>query len=100
MCEITKQMIETFAQHFNIDLADGSQEPGVIGSLNTWAEGKGELDAALVNGNPVFTELVESYYKANGQEVPESVKIPLTPVEGAENSVVEEKLPESETANT
>jgi len=95
---ITRDMIEEFAKHYSIDLADGSQEPGVVGSLNTWAEGKGELDAKLVNGNPTFAPVVEAYFKANGQEVPESVKVPLTPVEGEAKEG--EKLPEAEAANT
>lgn len=90
---ITREMIEAYAKHYSIDLTDGSQEPGVVGSLKTWESGKGELDAKLVNGNPIFAALVEAYYKANGQEVPESVKVPLTNIEG-------EKSQGEETAST
>lgn len=98
--EITKQMVEEYAKHFGIDLADGSQEPGIVGSLNTWAEGKGELDAALVNGNPTFAPVVEAYYKSNGQEVPESVKVPLTPTDEGATDVMGEKSNGEESANT
>jgi len=90
--EITKDMIEAYAKHYSIDLTDGTQEAGIVGSLTDWAEGKGELDSALVNGNPVFAPIVEAYYKAKGEEVPETVEAPLTQTD--------EKLPEAETTNT
>jgi hypothetical protein len=90
--EITKAMIEAYAARYEIDLADGSQEPGIVGSLNMWAEGKGELDAKLVNGNPLFDELRAAYAKANGYEEPEDWKKPLVDVE--------EKLPEAGDVNT
>lgn len=98
--EVTKQMVEEYAKRFDIDLADGSQEPGIIGSINTWAEGQGELDAKLVNGNPTFAPVVEAYFKAKGQEVPESVKVPLTPTDEGATDVMGEKSTGAETAST
>jgi hypothetical protein len=96
--EITKEMIEAYAAFFGTDLSDGSQEPGIIGSLNGWASGSGELNAELVNGNPVFAPIVEAYYAAKGVEVPESVKVPLTPVDEGVTDIMDEKLPEAEPA--
>lgn len=74
---ITLDMIEGFAEFNGTSLEDGSQIPGVIGSLRAWESGQGELVAKLVNGNPVFAPLQEAYYKALGQEVPESEKSPV-----------------------
>ncbi len=97
---ITRDMIEAYAKHYSIDLTDGSQEPGIIGSLNTWAAGKGELDAALVNGNPTFAPIVEAYYAAKGEEVPESVKVPLTPTDKGATDIMNEKSSGGESAAT
>ncbi len=97
---ITREMIEAYAKHYSIDLTDGSQVPGIIGSLNTWAAGYGTLDAALVNGNPLFAPVVEAYFKAKGQEVPESVKVPLTPTDEGATDVMGEKSNGAETAST
>ncbi len=96
---ITREMIEAYAKHYSIDLTDGSQEPGVIGSLNTWAAGQGELDAALVNGNPVFTSVVEAYYAAKGEEVPESVKVPLTPTDEGTTDVMDDEQKSSDASD-
>ncbi len=88
MCEetqsvVSQEMIDAFAAFFTCekDVAEGS--------LKMWEEGKGELDANLVNGNPIFMPVVEAYYKSLGFEVPETVKVPLTPVE-----LGPEKLPD------
>ncbi|MDD5726804.1 MAG: hypothetical protein PHC53_05395 [Patescibacteria group bacterium] len=98
--EITKQMVEEYAMHHDIDLTDGSQEPGIIGTLNTWADGQGELDADLVNGNPTFAPIVEAYYTAKGESVPESVKVPLTPTGKGATDVMSGKSSEADDANT
>ncbi len=74
---VTLDMIEQFATFEKISLEDGTQYPGVVGSLRAWEAGQGELKAELVNGNPVFVPLQEAYYKALGQEVPETAKVPL-----------------------
>lgn len=97
---ITREMIEAYAKHYSIDLTDGSQEPGVVGSLKTWESGKGELDAKLVNGNPIFTPVVEAYFAAKGEAVPESVKVPLTPLDEGKTDIMGEKLPGEETSAT
>lgn len=73
MSVITLDMIREYAKFYSINLDDGSQYPGVIGSLVGWEEGKGELNAYLMDSpetNPVFNPLREKYYKANGVEVP------------------------------
>ncbi len=69
-------MIDAFVAKYT----DISRE-GAEGVLADWEAGRGEIDAELVNGNPLFEELAISYSKAHGVEVPESVKIPLTPVD-------------------
>ena len=101
--EITKEMIEAYAKRFSIDLTDGSQEPGILGTLQGWAVGEGVLDAELVNGNPLFEEVAKGYFAAKGVEVPESVEVPLTPVDEGATDIMEEvpevvedeKLPEA-----
>lgn len=98
--EITQQMVEEYAKHHGTSLEDGSQEPGIRGTLVGWSEGQGTLDADLVNGNPTFAPIVEAYYKAKGQEVPESVKVPLTPTDDGTTDIMAEKLPDAEAANT
>ena len=86
MSVITLDMVDQFASFHGISLDDGSQFPGVRGSLEAWEAGRGSLEAALVNGNPSFYPLVEAYYKALGQEVPESVKQPLVDPSKKENT--------------
>lgn len=63
-----------FARFHGISLEDGSQYPGVIGSLKAMEAGKGTLNAHLVDApslREVFRPLREAYFKALGQEVPE-----------------------------
>ena len=79
---ITLDMIEQFAKSNETSLEDGTQYPGVVGSLRAWEAGQGVLNAELVNGNPVFAPLQEAYYKALDREVPESEKTPLVKVAG------------------
>lgn len=83
--EISKELIKAYADFFAIDLTDGSQEAGIIGTLTMWYEGKGELDGKLVDNNPLFDDVKASYFKANGMEVP---------AKKTKKKVVEEKLPE------
>lgn len=105
---ISLDMIEAWAEYYEISLEDGSQYPGVVGSLKSAELGVGSLPAELVNGNPIFDDLRVAYAKANGYEEPESWQVPLTPLdegvtdimeevpEGVENVEVEdEKLPEA-----
>ncbi len=93
--EITKAMIEAYAKRFSIDLTDGSQEAGIVGSLQMLGNGQGELDAQLFNGNEILYPVTEAYYAAKGVEVPESVKVPLTPVDGDEPTDVMKDAPEA-----
>ncbi len=89
---VTPEMLEMYKVRFN-EMSDEA----ALGSLRMWEKGQGELDAALCNGNPTMFAVVEAYYKAKGQEVPESVKIPLVEVE--ENApITDEKLPEESEA--
>lgn len=83
---ITLNMIEAFAAFEGTSLEDGTQIPGVIGSLRAWEGGQGTLKAELVNGNPIFVPLQEAYYKALDREVPESEKSPLVDA-GSEQTV-------------
>lgn len=80
---VTPEMVAEYVAHFNVN------EDVAVGSLHMWEQGQGELAAALVNGNKVLYPVVEAYFKAKGQEVPETVKVPLV-------EVPEEKLPETE----
>lgn len=89
---ITPEMVDAYKTRFP-DISD----EGAIGSLTMWANGQGELDAELCNGNPVMAPVVEAYYAAKGVEVPESVEVPLTPVdEGTTDVMAEEKLSDAE----
>ncbi len=63
MSVITLDQIEAFATFNSISLTDGTQLPGVIGSLQAWETGKGEMPADLVS-NPVFATLVSAYNAA------------------------------------
>jgi len=92
---ITQSMVEAYAKRFNIDLEDGSQKPGIEGTLAGWANGQGELDAELVNGNLVMLPVAEAYYAAKGVEVPDSVKVPLTPIDEGVTNVMAEAAPEA-----
>lgn len=81
-------MIREYAKFYSISLEDGSQYPGVVGSLLTWEEGRGELTPYLTDSpemNPIFNPLREKYYQSLGQEVP-----PLSEVHG-EESVLEQE---------
>lgn len=60
---ITLDMINDFAAKNDIDLTDGTQFPGVIGSLAAWESGKGELDAELCN-TETFSSLKTAYEAA------------------------------------
>jgi len=64
---ITLDQIKGFANHFEMDLTDGTQYPGVVGSLETWESGRGELDNELVNGEAtkeIFAPLVAAHEAA------------------------------------
>jgi hypothetical protein len=58
------QMVTEFAAAKSIDLTDGTQLAGVIGSLVAWEEGHGELESEIVSA-PCFAELVASYNAAH-----------------------------------
>lgn len=63
-----------FAKFHGISLEDGSQYPGVLGSLKAWEAGNGVLNANLVDApslREIFRPLREAYFKAQGHEVPE-----------------------------
>lgn len=61
---ITLDMIRAFAVKHEISLEDGTQYPGVIGTLTDWENGKGEMESELPQD--VFEPLVAAYNKANG----------------------------------
>ena len=113
--EITQAMIEAYAKHHNIDLTDGSQVPGVIGTLNTWADGQGELDATLVDSAEyaeLFAPLRTAYFAAHGVENPPLSRIDeltegasasegvssVAPESAAVEQVQEDPKPEAQTA--
>lgn len=71
---ITLDMIKFFAAYEGTSLEDGTQFPGVIGSLTNWENGQGELNANLVDApslRDTFAPLREAYFAAKGQEAPE-----------------------------
>lgn len=70
--EISKELVQAYADFFGIDLSDGTQEPGIIGTLTMWYQGKGELAGDLVDNNPLFDELKASYI-ANQNIAPEKL---------------------------
>jgi hypothetical protein len=90
MSVVTIDMIEAYAKHFGTSLQDGTQYPGVVGSLRTIESGQGTLVADLMNGNEIFYPLMEAYCKALKIEMPEDWKKPLVKVD--------EKLPEADKA--
>lgn len=63
MSVINDEMVKEYAAHFNIDLADGSQRPGIEGTLASWEKGEGELVADLVD-RETFLPLKEAYFAA------------------------------------
>lgn len=87
---VTLDMIREWAAFYNVSLEDGSQMPGVVGSLETLAEGAGTLPAELMNGNETFLPLMQAYWTKSGHEgdMPEDWKKPLVQVEDS-------KLPET-----
>ena len=87
--EITKEMVAEYMTRFP-DVSPESAE----GSLAMWANGQGVLDAELINGNEVLAPIAEAYFAIKGVEVPESVKVPLTPVDEGVTDIMDEKLPE------
>ncbi len=73
MSVITLDMIQSFASFFGTSLEDGSQYPGVVGSLKEWEQGEGELKAELTDAEAtreVFAPLRSAYFKAKGVEEP------------------------------
>lgn len=67
----TEEMIQAYAEHFKIDLTDGSQRPGVEGSLIDVANGKsaGNKMAPLLDSpetREVFAPLREAFFYALG----------------------------------
>jgi len=93
---ITQEQIDAYIAKY----PDNSRE-AAEGTLALWEKGQGELDAELVNGSEVFAPIVEAYYKANGEEVPESVKVPLTPVnEGVTDVMGEQNEPFTPSENS
>jgi len=64
MSIVTLDQINAYALHYGIDLTDGSQYPGVVGSLTTWEVGQGEIDAKLIEEAPeMWKPLVDEYTK-------------------------------------
>lgn len=92
---ISQKMIEVYAQVFNIDLTDGSNVPGVMGSLEMLARGEGEFPTALIEADgELFAPLVDAYSKAHLPKEAEVIvpateigtievmpEVPTTPVE-------------------
>jgi len=67
MSVISLDMIEKFAAHNGVSLEDGTQYPGVVGSLKAWEAGQGELQSDLVDAGAnkeAFAPLVEAYNAA------------------------------------
>lgn len=68
-------MIELTARFYGTSLEDGTQYPGVVGTLRSWEAGRGELDANLVDApslRAVFAPLREAYFAAKGvSQMPE-----------------------------
>ncbi len=75
MSVITLDMIRAFAAFMGTSLEDGTQFPGVVGSLEAWEQGVGELKSDLVDSDEnreVFAPLVAAYsaaVAAKGEEV-------------------------------
>lgn len=66
-------MIQLFARNNGTSLEDGTQYPGVVGALSGWENGRGQLDADLVDApslREIFKPLREAYFKALGKDVP------------------------------
>lgn len=64
-------MVELFARLHDISLEDGTQYPGIVGTLKGWEAGNGELDANLVDApslRETFAPLRAAYFKAKGVE--------------------------------
>lgn len=71
---ITLDMVKMFALFHNVSLEDGSQFPGVVGTLGMWEKGMGELNANLVDApslREVFKPLRDAYFTAQNQPIPE-----------------------------
>lgn len=71
MFTVTREMIVAFAKFFSIDLTDGSQEPGVIGSINNIAAGhsNGHKLAFLFDApenRETFAPLRKAFFEAQG----------------------------------
>lgn len=78
MSVITNDMVEAYARFHDISLEDGSQYPGVLGSLKAWEAGVGELNAHIVDApslRDIFKPLRDAYFAAKGVEVPEYSKV-------------------------
>lgn len=60
---VTKEMVEAYAKQFDISLEDGSQEPGVVGSLEGLASGQGTLPD-FMREDEVFSDVVKAYDSA------------------------------------
>lgn len=71
---ITLDMIKLFAAFHETSLEDGTQFPGIIGTLTGWEAGQGELNANLVDApslRDTFAPLREAYFAAKDMEAPE-----------------------------
>lgn len=75
-------MIEAFAKSFGIDLADGTNVPGVMGSLEMLARGEGEFPEKLMEEAPgIFSPLRDAYMLAHSVAPAELVaEVPAEPV--------------------
>lgn len=73
MSIVTKEMVEAYAKQYGIDLSDGTQKPGVIGALEDWVAGRGEMNAFLTDAvvtRELFAPIREAYFRAHGVEMP------------------------------
>lgn len=70
---VTEEMIRAYAEHFEIDLEDGTQRDGVLGTLRLLEKGQGWLPAKLFDREltrGVFATLRTAYFTALGREEP------------------------------
>lgn len=73
MSIVSFDMIEKFAAHYGTSIEDGTEIPGIVGTLRGWEAGVGELDASLVDAEAtreVFAPLRKAYFAAKGVEEP------------------------------
>lgn len=72
MSIVTWEMISAYAAHFGIDI---TSVQGVVGSIEAWVSGHGELDSTLVTGTPeltaTFAPVVAAYNAAHTVAAPE-----------------------------